>query len=113
MPVALERVSGDAEQLWDVAQGENFGGNLTCFNDYQHLRHELEEHYPDHMVKINAAFDKYRQPTNADQGDNEKSASSQAEKEKCVDHDEKEKEALDWQSSILADYLFFLCKLNP
>jgi hypothetical protein len=111
MPVALERASGDAEQLWDIAQGENFGGNLTCFDDYQHLRHQLEEHYPDHMVKINAAFDKYRQTTNADQGDNEKSASSQAEKEKSIDHDEKE--ALEWQSSIFADYLFFLCKLNP
>jgi hypothetical protein len=111
MPVALEPASGDAEQLWDIAQGENFGGNLTCFNDYQHLRHQLEEHYPDHMVKINAAFDKYRQPTNGDQGDNEKSASSQVEKEKSIDHDEKE--ALEWQSSIFADYLFFLCKLNP
>jgi hypothetical protein len=114
MPVALEPASGDAEQLWDIAQGENFGGNLTCFDDYQHLRHQLEEHYPDHMVKINAAFDKYRKkPTNAVRGDNEKAASSQAEKEKSIDHDEKENKALEWQSSIFADYLFFLCKLNP
>lgn len=98
-----------SKKLWDVAEGTRLGTNMTCFDDYQHLRVTLTKYFGmdgEYMHKIHAAFDKYRQLVGK-RGNNRNASTGEKASESG---DRKKREGIDWGSSIFVDYLFFLCE---